>query len=187
MTFTLSKKDFVYGATISILLVATSASFTAYKANLIKSNENRVKSELISSETDSAIQEEVTQLNGDLPFPASSFPHANCYYKLYYTAPVSNVYNPDSPYNFSFVRASSGPYFQDINGDNLVDYVWVHSTSDGADTIHSTYTSCVYLNNGNGWTKAYECIATTDVQASTGQISNAEYRGDCAGEPNKEN
>ena len=117
------------------------------------------------------------------PLPPSSYPHIGCVQKLIYTTPVSNTFNPNMPYNLSFFRGSPTTQFQDINGDSLPDYLWVNNTVNGGTTLVQNYEACVYLNNGSGWTKAYECYAITETTAGTGNITRAEYYGDCAGTP----
>ncbi|HMQ01738.1 MAG TPA: hypothetical protein PKD79_01560, partial [Candidatus Doudnabacteria bacterium] len=114
------------------------------------------------------------------PFPPSSLPHPNCAMELNLGHENSNVYNPDTPYNLSFFMGNQSG-FQDVNGDGLADYVYVNTTYGGTHP-QSVYTGCVYLNNGSGWTKVHTCRANTIIDASTGQITTAEYRGDCAGE-----
>lgn len=113
-------------------------------------------------------------------FPPESLPHPNCQMQLIHGYPVSDVYNPDTPYNLSFFQ-NGQTGFQEINGDGLPDFVYV-STNYGGTNPESNYTGCVYLNNGSGWTKAHICSART-VTDSEGNIQSREYRGDCAGEP----
>lgn len=98
------------------------------------------------------------------------------------TLPTSNTYNSSFPYPTYFM--GSGEHFQDLNGDNLVDYIWNSVSLAGSNPeMQSVYQSCVYLNNGNGWTRASICNARTKVNSITGQVIEAEYRGDCAGTP----
>lgn len=145
----------------------------------IENSENRV---LASEES---IQEstilEIQQLGGGAPYDPSLFPHANCVQKLPLTEVPSTTFNDDVPYNLSFFRTSNpSPMFQDVNGDNLPDYVWAYSIYDSGQQL---YEGCVYLNNGSGWDKAYECYAITNVNISSETITEARYYGDCAGEP----
>lgn len=63
---------------------------------------------------------------------------------------------------------------RDINGDGLPDYMWIdHATSNGANGMRD----CVYLSNGHGWTKAYQCVA---IKANTNVATPVTYYGDCA-------
>ncbi len=117
------------------------------------------------------------------PYDPSLFPTADCSYKAFLTEPTSNTYNPDVPYNLDFFSGPKTAVFQDINGDNLPDYVMSQNTIDGANWNSQNYEACVYLNNGNGWTKAYVCRAFTRINLEAEQILQAEYKGDCAGEP----
>ncbi len=68
---------------------------------------------------------------------------------------------------------------QDLNGDGLADYMYhKKSVASASPAICKTYytqeESCVYLNNGHGWEKAFRCIA---VCGTTG----VKFYGDCAG------
>lgn len=114
--------------------------------------------------------------------------HANCIKDLEWGTNPSTTYNSNSPYNLSFVigdASSSSPQglngFYDINGDNLPDYVYSLSyTGSGGNVVESNFEGCVYLNNGNGWTRAFRCKAHTYIE--NGQITTAQYWGDCAGQ-----
>lgn len=112
-----------------------------------------------------------------------AIPHLYCAAQVQHeTLPTSTEYNPNFVYPTYFM--GSGTHFQDLNGDSLVDYIWNYVNLGGNNSeTESTYQSCVYLNNGNSWTRASICNASTRVNHNTGQIINAEYRGDCAGEP----
>lgn len=97
-------------------------------------------------------------------------------------APWSTTFMNSNPVNPNVSRegASDGgsqKYYMnmttDLNGDGLPDYMYINHYA------NTTYNyidikDCVYLNNGNGWDKAYSCVATYD----SGSIK---YYGDCAG------
>jgi hypothetical protein len=123
----------------------------------------------------------IVESSGDT-FPQSSLPHPNCVMQLAHGYETSDAYNPNTPYNLSFFMGGQTG-FQEINGDGLTDYVYVSSNYGGTNP-DSRYTGCIYLNNGNGWTRVHICSAWTQVDIDTGEVINAEYRGDCAGEPN---
>jgi len=87
--------------------------------------------------------------------------------------PNSTTFKANVPWSTAMV----GEYVQnstytnnfehDINGDGLPDFMYVFHQS-GA--TYTTMTDCVYLSNGAGWTKAYQCVATTTPR----------FYGDCA-------
>ncbi len=115
---------------------------------------------------------------------ANLIPHPSCFFKTTWAMPTSSVYNPNSEYSTAFVPDGGGAYrsFQDINGDGLADFIYTYNQSNSAgSTLSSEHNGCVYLHNGSGWEKAYECSAYTIVDTSTGNLVRAEYRGDCAG------
>lgn len=97
--------------------------------------------------------------------------------------PESEIYEPNPDFDISFIPAhDAGKFFQDINGDNLPDFVYVKNSVTGyssALTISSV--SCVYLNDGSGFAKAYDCLASTTYDNNQNQITNKLYRGGCAG------
>lgn len=116
--------------------------------------------------------------------------HANCIKEIQYQTEPTEIYNPGGEYNLSFMYGTPNSTlpgglngFYDINGDNLPDYVYSRSyTIEGNPYIlESHFEGCVYLHNGNGWTKAYACIGTNQVDRSNGDILMAQYYGDCAG------
>ncbi len=119
----------------------------------------------------------------DLNGSSESYPHLNCIEELVRTTEPSDVYVNDAPYSLQFHGSSLTNNFQDVNGDNLPDYVYAYNTINGGSNLLQTYIGCVYLNNGAGWDKAYQCYAVTHTDTSTGEITTAEYYGDCAGEP----
>lgn len=115
-------------------------------------------------------------------YDLGAIPHLYCDAQAEYDdLPSSQTYNDDFAYPTHFM--GSGSHFQDLNGDNLVDYVWNYVNLSGSNPeTESNYKSCVYLNNGNGWIKASICKARTRVNNVTGQVLEAEYKGDCAAE-----
>lgn len=150
--------------------------------NKVNNDSNKVlafEEGILSGESTENSNEESTQLaltGGGNQFPPSSLPHPNCVMDLVHGYETSDEYNPNTDYNLSFfVGGQSG--FQDVNGDNLVDYVYTSTTYGGS--TQSIYAGCVYLNNGSGWTKAHACYANT-ITDPQGNIETREYRGDCA-------
>lgn len=144
-----------------------------------KSSQNKLLSyqELQASEEQNVALSSYPELN--IPLPASSLPHPNCVMALELGYPVSETYNPNTPYNMSFfIGNQSG--FQDINGDGLADYIYVN-TNYGGSNPQSIYMGCVYLNTGSGWERAHVCKADTIISGSSGQITQRIYKGDCAG------
>ena len=121
--------------------------------------------------------------NLDAEGSSASYPHLNCVQDLIRTTEPSDVYISDVPYSLQFHGSSATNNFQDVNGDNLPDYVYAFNTIDGGSNLVQTYMGCVYLNNGAGWDKTYQCYAVTQTNSSTGEITVAEYYGDCAGAP----
>lgn len=119
----------------------------------------------------------------DLNGSSESYPHLNCIQELVRTTEPSDVYISDAPYSLQFHGSNQTNSFQDVNGDNLPDYVYAFNTINGGNTLVQTYMACVYLNNGAGWDKAYQCYAVTQTDVSTGDITLSEYYGDCAGTP----
>lgn len=98
----------------------------------------------------------------------------------------SNVYKSIGSWNLFFMkrRQSSNQYrqpnfenerFVDINGDGLTDYLYAYRETN---TVGSTSLeeSCVYLNNGTGFDKKYQCVATF----SGTNYSTVNAYGDCA-------
>ncbi len=183
MTFSISKKDLVYGAVIAILVVGMSASFLAYKAS---ANDSDIKSlQLADNDIESDLKEtnSVADLPEGLGIPGNNLKHLNCDGQIEYgNLATSTTYNPDGIYRPDFMGAGSN--FQDINGDSLVDYTYNYQNLYGSSAeLGSLTKSCVYLNNGQGWDRAYICYARTVVNVNSGNIVESEYRGDCAGTP----
>ena len=119
------------------------------------------------------------ELNGT----SESYPHLNCVQDIIRTTEPSDVYVSDVPYSLQFHGSSPTNSFQDVNGDNLPDYVYAYNTINGGINLYQNYMGCVYLNNGTGWDKVYQCYAVTETIVETGEITEAKYYGDCAGEP----
>ena len=174
MTFSISKRDLLYGSVIAILVIALSTSFLVYKADAEESNTIIKNSEQQSEESLSGLPG--SNVSQDIP-------HLNCEAELQYNAPVSDVYNGEVPYNLDFYRGSFFSGFQDINGDNLPDYIMTNNNTGGSGNgIVSSYIACLYLNNGSGWDEVYKCKATTHTDEK-GNAVTKEYMGDCAGTP----
>jgi hypothetical protein len=166
---------------ISVFALAALALSNTYF--IVQAQDDNSKQEQRSEYTKPAASftDEQAMLGGDPPYDPALFPHANCIQKNQLTETPSTTFNPDVPYNLSFFKAGNpSPILQDVNGDNLPDYVWAYSVYDSG---YQRYEGCVYLNNGSGWTKAYECYATTRIDLNTQSITEAAYYGDCAGEP----
>lgn len=185
MTFTITKKDIILCSVIAILVIVLCASALVFSAGGRESNDSKITSEQ-QNVASSGFNTELPKLPANLP-PANQ-PHPSCFMKLYYLSPRSATFNGNNPYNTAFMGgATNGPpisVLQDINGDNLPDYLYsLNSASGGSTQLTSVHFACVYLNNGNGWTKAYECYAATATDIQTGNVVSQEYSGDCAGTP----
>lgn len=168
-----------------ILIVANVQKFV--KADESQNINNPIETQTISNPTSGTTTSQVTQEPYSGPTPINLV-HANCIKDLEYGTNSSTTYNANSPYNLSFVIGNANNTspqglngFYDINGDNLPDYVYSHSyTGSGGNVVESNFEGCVYLNNGNGWTRVFRCKANTYIE--NGQITNAQYWGDCAGQ-----
>ncbi len=172
----MSKNNII--ALFSVIAVVGLIVSNAQLRNELNKKGNRV---LASEESINSTQEVVPEQN--VTYPSSSFPHSTCDVRLLYTTTPSHTYNRNVPYNLDMYGGNLYSGFVDVNGDNLPDYVRVHNTINGGDNIVQNYIACVYLNNGSGWTKAYECAANTEIVGTTGQIVRSDYYGDCAGAP----
>ncbi len=176
-------KNHFYKLTTLIAIVVLAVSQSQF---YVKAQESENKNLFtISEETNS--NEEILLEDFTPSGVVHAQPHANCYQEAY-TAPRSTTYNAVPEYGITFVPTETGgprsaqSYFQDINGDNLPDYVYAYNYMFvNSSTLMSTHTSCVYLHNGSGWDKVYSCYARTDTAMSTGNVVLAEYGGDCAG------
>lgn len=165
---------------ISVTALALACLALSNTYFMVQAQEGEVAQEESVDEVKSPLkpEEQVSNL-APAPYDPSLFPHANCVQKIAQTEEPSSTFNPNVPYNLSFYRTGNpSAVFQDVNGDNLPDYVWAYSIFDSG---IQTYEGCVYLNNGNGWTKAYECYAVTHVDLNNENITLAKYYGDCAG------
>ena len=119
------------------------------------------------------------KLNGT----SESYPHLNCVQDIIRNTEPSDIYVSDVPYSLQFHGSSPTNSFQDVNGDNLPDYIYTYNTINGGSNLYQNYMGCVYLNNGAGWDKVYQCYAVTETTVDTGEITEAKYYGDCAGTP----
>ena len=61
----------------------------------------------------------------------------------------------------------------DLNGDGLSDYLY-HSLYQAS--LPMDLKSCVHLNTGSGWNRAYKCYGKNP----TGQPNDWTFYGDCA-------
>lgn len=168
---------------VTVFAVAVLLVSNTYFVARAQEGEQTVKTKTVQNTTDS--QGLSTQEFADLELngTSESYPHLNCIQELVRTTEPSDVYVADAPYSLQFHGSSATNNFQDINGDNLPDYVYAFNTIDGGSNLVQTYMGCVYLNNGAGWDKAYQCYAVTHANTGTGEITEAQYYGDCAGEP----
>lgn len=168
---------------ITVLAVAGLVISNTYFIARAQEGEQTVSNKAVQNKTDSqglSAQEFADlELNGT----SASYPHLNCVQEIIRTTEPSDVYVADAPYSLQFHGSNQTSNFQDVNGDNLPDYVYAFNTIDGGSNLMQTYMGCVYLNNGAGWDKAYRCYAVTHTNSSTGEITDAQYYGDCAGEP----
>ena len=107
----------------------------------------------------------------------------------------STSFRANAPWSTAFIRDSniSSPnnFNTDLNGDGLVDYVYVahsnvglcshYGSTGGCQKYIDSYREmqdCVYLSNGNGWNLAYRCVSEKE---KVGQNDIVYYYGDCAG------
>ncbi len=180
MTFTISKKDFIYSTVIVVLIIVSSVSFLSYKASAQQGGS-------FPSGTKTSGNSTLPEGYGSNTFDATSatFTHPSCRMSAIYLLPSSTTYVPNAQYETAFMSTDDSPTIstlQDINGDNLPDYLYSYSRGNVVNNIaENSHYGCIYLNNGAGWTKAYRCFATTRKDLETGNITNSEYRGDCAG------
>ncbi|HMQ01737.1 MAG TPA: hypothetical protein PKD79_01555 [Candidatus Doudnabacteria bacterium] len=182
MTFTLKIRDILYLSVIGILVIALSVSFAVYKVGAAETKMDSTAAAELSPEKSFS----------DLPFFGQEnvnvvgIDHLSCQAQIAYTTTSSTTYNPNFPFNNTFMLGGSstqGQQFQDINGDGLPDYLYnIHYLSGAGNELESLFYGCAYLNNGSGWDKAYICYARTRTNINTGQVISSEYRGDCAGQ-----
>lgn len=180
-------KENFYKMTTAVAIIAL-IGIQAHGWVNAQDGDNRVKSstEIVSS-TDS--EDEVGNLSPNLP----NIPNATCLSNLSVWSGGSDTYNPNTPYNILFASGApsgngiSPAYlrnFQDVNGDNLPDFInSTVTTIHNQDTYKLSNFGCVYLNNGNGWDKAFVCRSVTTTNIDTGEVIEQLYQGDCAGEP----
>lgn len=166
---------------ISVLAILCLLFSNAYL--VVKAEEGSVSAESKVEISDENSDNKLEETESGLPTP-QDIPHLNCVSRLYHNTPSSTTYNPNAPYNLDFYRGNFHSGFQDINGDNLPDYVLVDENMSGNDTngYTATHEACVYLNNGGGWDEVYACHATTKTNGA-GEAIIERYFGDCAGEP----
>lgn len=101
----------------------------------------------------------------------------------------SNTYLVDADWNLDFIpriqyssTANDATYtneqFVDLNGDGLSDYIYKYRKY-WPNAYANDFTedaTCVYLNNGAGFDKAYRCYAYVVSEGTPSQ----DYYGDCA-------
>lgn len=186
MTITISKKEAVYLVSVALLLIALGVgAFAVRRGN---TDELRVEASPVNASFRDAKIEIGTLPTNTTPL---NHPHPSCYMRVVYLLPKSAVFNGSNPYNVAFMGGDiirpAVSVLQDINGDSLPDFVYAYNeTNVGGFDVNSRHVSCIYLNNGNGWTKAYECYASTTINTQTGQVSPGVYAGDCAGAPSRD-
>ncbi|NJP03927.1 hypothetical protein HC823_01500 [Candidatus Gracilibacteria bacterium] len=102
----------------------------------------------------------------------------------YESWPKSNKYKKDSIWNTQVFLSGNTSLARekdqmlDINGDGLVDYLYVSNRSYSSGNISmNTVNSCVALNNGSGWALTYKCMAYPEY---INGVYIALYYGDCA-------
>ena len=184
MTYSIEKKDLVYGSIVAVLVIAMIATFAAYKVqqnNSFKSVKS-YQAELGES-NDSPENNIISELPEGSAANGENIKHMTCDGQTTFgNLPSSNTYISDG--DFSLAHLSGGVNYHDINGDGLVDFTYnSQSLSGGSPELESLTRSCVYLNNGHGWDRAYICYARTVVDLNTGAVLEGDYRGDCAGTP----
>jgi hypothetical protein len=128
-------------------------------------------------------------------WPSSSHEKNNVSWSTDFMPPISTQYS---------VGTMDYQQFMDINGDGLLDYIYVFNKGDTllqysvnySNYVGTTYTrvyvdgvevqdkkwryksSCVYLNNGHGWNPAYRCMV---IARSIGENKyEPVFYGDCA-------
>lgn len=104
----------------------------------------------------------------------------------YQSWPNSSTFKTDVPWSTAMVPPWGGTLNQpqngaitkivndfqrDINGDGIADFVYVERNTN---VIYNgnVMRDCVYLSNGAGWEKVYQCVAT--------QTNPPRFYGDCA-------
>lgn len=119
-----------------------------------------------------------------------SMPNASCFTDVFYNGTTSATFNPNAPYSihqfWTNVNEPNYHAYQDVNGDNLPDLIAASNRSTGASyngqpAIVNTTMGCVHLNNGQGWSKAFQCYGRSYTDQSTGALLFSEFKGDCAG------
>lgn len=171
---------------VAILTLVVMQIHTQVKAQDGSQSEQKVdtgqKAETTTA-NNNASEDEITPMSPNLP----NIPNADCVENLTIWDSWSDTYNPNAQYNVSFMRGIRdmyGSFFQDINGDNLPDYISFYHSASGTDSIRTHTTSgCTYLNNGNGWDLVFSCMAETSTNLVTGQITSQRYKGTCAEQP----
>jgi hypothetical protein len=182
---------------IALLFIAVAAlGASNYQLqNKINNGSSKVLSfESGATEEDGTKSDEFQATQQSIATPESftyNLRHPNCEFRLK-ALPVSSTYISNLDYDLAFIKSANNTfqsYFQDMNGDNLPDYIYSSSVSNGepgASFMENSFYGCIYLNDGNGFTKGYECYGKTTYNPITGAVLTGEYRGDCAGSPSAE-
>lgn len=184
LRFVKAKKYLISGICIAIILVVLNAHYFV-KADEAKNVTNNIIKSTVESAKEISKDFSIATLEDTVPI---NLLHADCVSDLVYGTTPSSTFNPNNQYVLSFVSGPGGTEgglngFYDINGDNLPDYIYTSNQTfdEGSNVINSTFISCVYLNNGTGWTEEYRCRANTRINKQTGTTVSGEYYGDCKG------
>lgn len=162
-----------------LLLVALNGRtwVSAEDANMDKAAETS-KSEQVGNPGN-----DINELTPNLP----NIPNATCLTNYLMWEGGSDTYNADAPYSNLFTQhlsVAGSSNFQDINGDNLPDYIYSFARTNNDNTHYYLQNAgCVYLNNGSGWDKVFVCNSNVKYSMTTGEVAEQRYQGDCAGEP----
>ena len=175
-------KENFYKITTVVAIVALIAIQGQTWVSAQEGEDNKADESIAQTETDSGSIDEGPGLSPIIP----NIPNASCLDNLSLSSVGSNVFNPNTTYSILFMREQNylrNSQLQDINGDNLPDFL-LFKHSRGGSTTETTFGAdgCVYLNNGSGWDLVFQCMSETTTNNSTGQVIAQHYKGDCAGE-----
>ncbi len=140
------------------------------------------------------ITEEYSNLDGTEGIARSCFddfanwPHSGDYNEevlwsmnfLPFEAWTSVHHHPQNPHQPYTAFANPDPrreWMIDINGDGLLDYVYVYRSSGTRRVVRE----CVYINNGKGWDPVYRCHGSVGYNQNQRRYVGY-YYGDCASE-----
>ena len=190
MTIIISKKHIISLIVFVILLITAGIAGAYIQTSYFSKPVNRVLSstEEASTEAKGTLQTTDTHESKLNYADTMEMPFASCVSQINNSGEVSTTYNTDTPFSPAFLEghnATAHNGFMDVNGDNLVDYVYSDSRNNGSEPggpgVYNEFIGCVYLNNGSGWTKAFQCSAYTYTDPVTGVMTSGQFRGDCAG------